>query len=174
VARLTLLRNGWVYDEGRNARVLTAAAVARGGYRDIKENDMRKAFLAAVLVLFFSVPALAKSKDDYPVSCDVLWTAVKGALSNPGNYSLLGISDSGQNAAFLVVGERPAHTDRVALTTKDTGCSLKLDFVQIGSDDSNERIFRKQVTKSLQKIQAAKPAAEAPAPAKPAAAPGQP
>jgi hypothetical protein len=134
---------------------------------------MGKTFLAALLLTLISVPAFAKSKDDYPVSCDVVWTAVKDTLSNPSDYSIVGISDSGQNAAFLVVGEWPPHTDRVALTTKDSGCSLKLAFIQIGSDNSNERGFRKHVAKSLAKIQAAKPAA-APAAAKPVAAPGQP
>jgi hypothetical protein len=130
---------------------------------------MGKTFLAALLLTLISVPAFAKSKDDYPVSCDVLWTAVKDTLSNQGDYTILGMSDTGQNAAFLVVGERPAHTDRVALTSKDSGCSLTLAFVQIGAENSNERGFRKHVAKSLAKIQAAKPAA-----AKPAAAPGQP
>jgi len=140
-------------------RCLMATAAAR--------DDVAK------LGLVVSVPAFAKSKDDYPVSCDALWAAVKDALSNSSDYSITGISDSGQTAAFLVVGERPPHTDRVAVISKDTGCSLNLSFVQIGSDNSNERGFRNHVRKSLAKIQAAKPAAP-PAPAKPAAAPGQP
>ncbi len=116
--------------------------------------------LIALLVLASSIPAFASSRDVYPVSCDVLWEAVKVTLSNAKDYSLLGMSDSGHSAAFLVVGELTQHTDRVAgLVAKDSGCSMKLAFVEIGPANDNEDGFRKRVKKSLAKIQPAKAAA---------------
>jgi len=123
--------------------------------------------LVAVFVLFFSVvPAFAKPHDVYPVSCDVLWSAVKDTLENPKDYSVLGMSDSQEKAAFAVVGELTPHTDTVTLTDEGSGCAMDLKIVQNGSDNSDERGFRKRLNKSLAKMQTEKPA-------KPAAAPGQ-
>jgi hypothetical protein len=128
-----------------------------------------KAVLAALMMLVVSVPAQARPRDVYPVSCDVLWTAIKVTLSNVDNYTTLAISDTAQNAAFLVVGEMTPHTDRVALLSNDIGCAMKLAFLQIGPDNANERGFRKRVMKALAKIEAEIPAA---ASAKGTAAPG--
>lgn len=139
----------------------------------IPRNVMKKPCLAVLLLLATSVPALAKPKDDYPVPCNILWTAVRNTLSNPSNYSILGISDSSQNAAFKIVGSLVPYTDRVALMTRDSGCSLKLAFIEVGSDNADLREFRKGVTKSLAKIEAAKPPM-APVPGVPVnTAPGQ-
>ncbi len=131
---------------------------------------MVRVVLAVFLMLVFSIPTYAKSTDVYPVSCDVLWGVVKGTLSNASNYSIVGISDTGQNAAFLVVGELTPHTDGVALAPKEGGCQMKTKFIEIGPDNGNERGFRKRVTKSLAKIKSAEPTVM---PAAPVTAPGQ-
>ncbi len=116
--------------------------------------------LITILLLASSIPTFASSRGVYPVSCDVLWDAIKVTLSNARDYSLLGISDSAQSAAFLVVGELTQHTDRVTgLVAKDSGCAMKLAFVEIGPADDSERGFRKRVKKSLARIETAKPAA---------------
>jgi hypothetical protein len=116
--------------------------------------------LIALSVLVSSVPTFASSRGVYPVSCNALWEAIKVTLSNTKDYSLLGISDSAHSAAFLVVGELTQHTDRVVeLIAKDSGCVMRLAFVEIGPADDNERGFRKRVKKSLAKMEAAKAAA---------------
>ena len=99
--------------------------------------------LAILLLLLPAVPALAKSDPDfYPLSCDVLWTAVKSTLNNPNDYGVIAIDDLAQRASFVVVGDLTVFKDVVALKSQNKGCSIKLSIIQIGSDNSNERGFR--------------------------------
>ena len=119
---------------------------------------MYKALLVVPFLLLASVPALAKPHDVFPVSCDVLWTAVKDTLGNPNDYRVLSMSDSAQKASFIVMGELKPFTDTIELISAEGGCAMKLKIVQIGSDDSDERIFRKHLGKDLAKLQAAQPA----------------
>lgn len=129
---------------------------------------MKTAF-SVLFVLLLAAPALAKPRDVYPVSCEDMWSAVNITLSDSGNYRVVAIDDLNKRASFIVVGYLTTFTDKVALTALDSGCQMKLMVTQIGSDNSDERGFRKRLVKSLAKVQAAKSAA----PAKPAAsAPG--
>jgi hypothetical protein len=114
--------------------------------------------LLAVLVFLLPVPALAKPHDVFPVSCDVMWTAVKDTLNNPNDYRILSISDEGMRASFLVLGSLKPFTDTIDLAPAEGGCAMKLKMVQIGSDNSDERVFRKQLGKDLAKLQSARPA----------------
>lgn len=112
---------------------------------------------------------MAKSKDTYPVSCDDLWAAVKDTLANPGNYGVLAMDDAAQTAMFNITGATRVRINSVDLAAKDGGCELKVTTKDSGFGNEDEGAFRKRVAKSLQKIQAARPAA----PGKPAgAAPG--
>jgi hypothetical protein len=122
--------------------------------------------LVTLLALSVAVPAHAKSNHDvYPMSCDMLWAAVKGALNNPNDYAILGVNDLSQKAWFIVVGDLKSYTDNVAVTPQGNGCAMKLAMYQIGSDNSDERGFRHRLKRSLAKVQAAiaaKPAAATP------------
>ena len=120
-------------------------------------TNMLKSFVPSFLILIVSVPALARSKDVYPVSCAELWVAVKDTLNNPSNYGIMSMSDSGQQAAFVVVGNLTQYTDKVALIAKDGGCAIKASIVEVGSDNGDLRQFTHRVEKSLAKVQAAKP-----------------
>ena len=97
------------------------------------------------MLLVLGVPAFAKPKDVYPVSCDDLWAAVKDSLENTNNYAIVSMNDVAQIASFTVIGNLTAYKDRVALTAQDGGCALKSTFLQIGSDDSDWRQFRHRV-----------------------------
>jgi len=46
----------------------------------IRKTVLRKLFIMPFLMLVVAAPALAKSRDVYPVSCDDLWAAVKHTL----------------------------------------------------------------------------------------------
>lgn len=127
---------------------------------------MYKTLVVVLFVLFSTIPAFAKSHDVYPVSCDVLWAAAKDVLQNPKDYSVVAMDEAGEKALFIVVGELTAYTDTVALTERDDGCAMNLRILQVGSDNADERGFRRRLGKSLAKAQAATPA-------KPRAAPGQ-
>lgn len=145
--------------------------------------------LAILLLLLPAVPALAKSDPDfYPLSCDVLWTAVKSTLNNPNDYGVIAIDDLTQRASFVVVGDLAVFKDVVALKSRNKGCSIKLTIIQIGSDNSNERGFRGRLRRTLAKMRKPAPplvvsgnsTASAPAPPAtvqapaPGASPGKP
>ncbi len=125
---------------------------------------MSKLIIAAFLLLLASVPAHAKSDKDaykakkgvYPVSCDDLWAAVKDTLGNRSNYGLSSVNDIERKASFVVVGDMTVYTDRVSLIEKDSGCAMKLNIVEIGSDNPDWRQFNKRLERSLTKMQAAK------------------
>lgn len=119
---------------------------------------MYKALGVVLFTLLSSIPALAKPHDVYPVSCDVLWTAIKGTLGNSNDYSVISINEATLKASFTVVGNLTAYTDTVALTLQDSGCAMKLVVLQVGPDNSDERGFRKRLDKSLAKLRNTAPA----------------
>ena len=118
---------------------------------------MLRFLTTSFLMLVVAVPALAKPRDVYPVSCVDLWAAVKDSLENPRDYGIISISDVQQKASFIVVGNLTAYTDRVALTAADGGCAMKATFLEVGSDNSDWRQFHHRLERSLAKLQAAKP-----------------
>lgn len=122
---------------------------------------MQKALTAFLFVFLFSTPTFAKSHDVFPVSCDVLWTAVKDTLGNQNDYSVIATDESGQKASFVVVGETTPYRDMIALTPQESACAMKLTVLQVGPDNSDERAFRKHLAKTLAKLQAATPPAKA-------------
>jgi hypothetical protein len=116
-----------------------------------------KFFIASFFVLVVTAPALAKSKDVYPVSCDDLWAAVKDSLQSPRDYAILSMNEAEQRASFTIIGNLVVFTQKVALTARDGGCAMKATFIQIGPDDSDWRQFHHRLERSLAKLQAAKP-----------------
>ena len=123
--------------------------------------------LLLALVLFGSaVPALAKPHDLYPVSCDVVWKAVKSTLSNHSDFAILGMSDASYTASFIVLGNLTTYTDRVTLDSHGESCTMKLNMYQVGPDFSDERVFRHQFKRWLAKLQASEPKKPEAAPSK--------
>ena len=124
-----------------------------------------KIFVSVLFMLLMAVPATAKPRDVFPVSCEDLWSAVNVTLSDQGNYRVASMDDLHMRASFIVVGNLTTYTDRVALTPFETGCQIKMAITQVGSDDSDTRGFRKRLAKSLVKVEAAKSAAPSQSPA---------
>jgi hypothetical protein len=118
---------------------------------------MRNFLITSFYLLVVAAPALANSKDVYPVSCGDLWAAVHDTLDNPHNYVILSMNDVERKASFTVVGNLTAYADSVALTAKDGGCAMKATFLEVGADDSDWRQFHHRLERSLAKFQAAKP-----------------
>jgi hypothetical protein len=133
---------------------------------------MLKTALAALLLLS-CLPAYAKSAEDYPVSCNVVWTAVKDTLySNPRDYGIQSINNVEWRASFIVLGNLTTFTDRVELRSTDDGCAMKSNIIQIGPDNSDWRRFHKRVARAIDKVQAstdptASPAAKPEQPKRP-------
>jgi hypothetical protein len=119
---------------------------------------MFRTLVFSLLVFSSALPAIAKPHDVYPVSCDVVWSAVKTVLQNPNDYHIAGLSDSMYKASFLVIGDLKPLMNNVVLTDMGPSCGMDVTMVQVGSDNSNERAFRKHLSKVMAKQQAAKPA----------------
>jgi len=83
-------------------------------------------------------------------------------MANPHNYGILSMNDLDHRASFIVIGNLNPYTDRVALTAKDAGCTIKTTILEVGADNSDWRQFHHRLAQALVKLQAAK--------AKPAAA----
>jgi len=118
---------------------------------------MSKFLIASFFLLVVTAPALAKSRDVYPVSCGDLWAAVHDTLDNPHNYVILSMNDVERRASFTVVGNLTAYTDKLALTATEGGCTMKATILQVGAADSDWRQFHHRLGRSLAKVQAAKP-----------------
>ena len=76
---------------------------------------MLKFFVTPYLMLVFSIQALAKTIDVYPVSCNDLWAAVGETLGNSANYGIISMDDVEQRASFVVVGSLTHYTQTVQL-----------------------------------------------------------
>ena len=113
---------------------------------------MLKRLFASSFLLLFSLPAMAKPHDLYPVSCEALWTAVKSALDSPNDYVLIFSDDQMHRASFSVIGELTTYKDTVSLMSSGDGCQMKLNVLQVGPDNSDERGFRKRLGKALARL----------------------
>jgi len=118
----------------------------------------------AVVVLFFSivaVPSFAKThKDDYSVSCAVLWAAVKDTLRNSGKYGIIGIDNTELTASFNIGGTLTGkRTNSVLLNAKgDAACEMQVQTAYSGLVNNDAGDFKKRVDESLAKQRAAPPA----------------
>jgi hypothetical protein len=132
----------------------------RGGFRyglAIRGTIMLKFLVSSFLMLVFTIPALAKPIDVYPVTCKDLWVAVKDTLENQSNYAVISEDEAGLRARFIVVGVLTQYTERVALIAKNGGCQANATILEVGSDNGDWRQFQHRLAKSLTKLQAAKP-----------------
>lgn len=124
----------------------------------------------AVLALMFLVLALAvfgeTYKDSYPIPCSDLWPAVKDALSNPDNYTVVK-SDEGKmtvtykvkhTAHVTITGAVLQRNNKVTLVPKGTSCEMQVVSNYSGFEHDDRGDFKKRVDESLAKPKAAKPA----------------
>jgi hypothetical protein len=128
-----------------------------------KEPPMKR---FAVVVLFLSVvavPSFAKThKDEYSVSCTVLWAAVKDALRNSGKYGIIGIDNTEMTASFNIGGTLTGkRVNSVLLNAKGDTCEMQVQTAYSGFTNNDAGDFKKRVDESLAKQHAAPPAPSA-------------
>jgi hypothetical protein len=122
---------------------------------------------SAVVFLFLSivaVPSFAKThKDEYSVSCTVLWAAVKDTLRNSGKYGIIGIDSTEMTASFNIGGTLTGkRINSVLLNSKgDAACEMQVQTAFSGLANNDAGDFKKRVDESLAK-QGAPPAQAAP------------
>jgi hypothetical protein len=120
-----------------------------------------KRYAALGLLLVMAVPvSFAKThKENYTVSCAVLWPAVKDALRNSGKYGILGIDNTEMTASFVIGGSLGGkRINSVVLNGKGDACELQVQTAYSGLVHNDEGDFKKRVDESLAKLQAPPPA----------------
>lgn len=122
-----------------------------------------KRFVVVALMLFsVATPiAFAKThKDDYSVSCSVLWPAVKDTLRNSGKYGIIGIDNTELTASFNIGGTLTGkRINSVVLNGKGDTCEMQVQTAFSGLANNDAGDFKKRVDASLARQQAA-PAGE--------------
>jgi len=137
---------------------------------------MRQLAVVVLMLLIVAVPAFAKThKDTYPVSCSVLWPAVKDALRNSGKYGILGIDSNEMTASFVIGGTLGGkRINSVVLNSKGDSCEMQTQTAYSGLIHNDAGDFKSRVDESLAKMKTSAPAATtaaAKADAKPEAKP---
>jgi hypothetical protein len=118
---------------------------------------MKRSVVMALFVVFFATSAMAKSHNGaYPMSCGNLWSAVTDTLGDPGHYEILASNSVDMKAYFVIVGALYPGTQTVYLKPRDNRCELNLHIGFTGIDE--EYAFRRRVSRSLAKLNAAKSA----------------
>ncbi len=121
-----------------------------------------------IFVIIGAVPvASAKThKDNYNVSCDVLWPAVKDAVRNSGKYGILGIDNNEMSISYVIGGTLGGkRINSVVLNRLSaSSCEMQTQTAYSGLIHNDAGDFKERVSDSLKKLQAAG-GQEKPAPA---------
>ena len=121
--------------------------------------------LVVALLLSFALPALGRTtKSTYSVPCNDLWPAVKEALSNPDDYTVVSSDDTKWTASYDVKhtvhtnisGALLQRTNKVTLVTQGIGCQMQVVSNYSGWEHNDRNDFVNRVNDVLAKQGAAK------------------
>lgn len=123
-----------------------------------------KRFAVVVLFLSIAIPSFAKThKDEYSVSCTVLWASVKDTLRNSGKYGIIGIDNTEMTASFNIGGTLTGkRVNSVLLNAKGDTCEMQVQTAYSGFTNNDAGDFKKRVDESLAKQQPAPTKPESP------------
>ncbi len=128
---------------------------------------MMRFVVVAFMLLTIVMPAFGGAhKDNYPVSCSQLWSAVKDTLGNAENYNIVASDDTKMTAMYdvhhavhtSIAGAALQRTNSVALTPQGSGCEMQVHSNYSGWNHDDAGDFNKRVAESLAKLNAPKPA----------------
>jgi hypothetical protein len=121
---------------------------------------MKRFAVVALLLFLVAMPSFSKThKETYPVSCSVLWPAVKDAIRNSGKYGILGIDNAEMTASFVIGGTLGGkRINSVVLNGKGDTCEMQIQTAYSGLAHNDAGDFKKRVDESLARQQAEQPA----------------
>ena len=121
---------------------------------------MKRLACVMLLSLLAAAPSFCKThKDEYSVSCTVLWSAVKDTLRNSGKYGILGIVNTEMTASFIIGGTLGGkRVNSVVLNGKGDACEMQVQTAYSGLTHDDAGDFKKRVDDSLAKLQSPQPA----------------
>jgi len=107
---------------------------------------------ASVLAGLGAVAFAKTHRDKFPVSCNVLWLAVKDAVRESGKYGILGIDDTEMTVSYNTGGTLGGkRTNSVVLNRRgDTTCEMQTQTAFSGLAHNDAGTFKKRVEKSLE------------------------
>jgi hypothetical protein len=133
------------------------------------QHARRHAMMRFVVVVLISltlvVPVFGKTyKSTYSDPCSEVWSAVKGTLSSPENYTAVKSDDNQMTASYevkhaahvTITGALLQRTNQVTLISKGTGCEMHVVSNYSGFEHDDQGDFKKCVDESLAKLKAAK------------------
>jgi hypothetical protein len=127
---------------------------------------MKKICLLLILiqaVVIFVPVAIAKThKDNYEMSCDVLWPAVKDAIRNSGKYGIVGIDNNEMSISYVVGGTLGGKriNSMVLNRLSEKSCEMQTQTAYSGLIHNDAGDFKKRVDESVAKLAAAPPKPE--------------
>src|SRR5713226_8256137 len=112
---------------------------------------MKRFAVVALLLFLVAMPSFSKThKETYPVSCSVLWPAVKDAIRNSGKYGILGIDNAEMTASFVIGGTLGGkRINSVVLNGKGDTCEMQVQTAFSGLAHNDAGDFKKRVDESL-------------------------
>lgn len=135
-----------------------------------------KRIVVSILLALTAIPALGSThKDNFNVSCNELWRAVKDTLRNSGKYGIIAIDDKELTASYNIGGNLTGkRVNSAVLNDKDNGagCELQVQTAFSGMVNNDYGDFKKRVDDSLTKLKGQPLTTDADK-ATPAAAPAQ-
>jgi hypothetical protein len=112
-----------------------------------------KRFGILILLLTLSAPAFATThKENYNVSCNELWRALKDTLRNSGKYGIISIADSEMTASYNIGGNLTGkRVNSAILNSKDDGkgCEMQIQTAYSGLGNNDAGDLKSRVDKSL-------------------------
>lgn len=119
---------------------------------------MKKA--CALLICLTSVvalapPASAKThKDNYSVSCDALWAAVKDTIRNSGKYGVISIDNQEMMASYNIGGTLGGKRINSVVLNRlgPNSCEMQTQTAASGLIHNDAGDFKKRVDESLSKL----------------------
>lgn len=125
-----------------------------------EEGYMKRFACVLLLSLLVATPSFCKThKEQYSVSCTVLWSAVRDTLRNSGKYGILGIDSTEMTASFIIGGTLGGkRVNSVVLNAKgDEACEMQIQTAYSGLAHDDAGDFKKRVDDSLAKLQTPQP-----------------
>jgi hypothetical protein len=121
--------------------------------------------LQAVILLLAPVAMAKTHKDNYPVSCDVLWKAVKDTIRNSGQYGIVGIDNTEMSISYVIGGTLGGKRINSVVLNKlpNNTCEMQTQTAYSGLIHNDAGDFKKRVDEALAK-QASTPAPDKTAP----------
>jgi hypothetical protein len=110
--------------------------------------------LAVALIAFAPVAEAKTHKDNYSVSCDVLWRAVKDTIRNSGKYGIIGIDNAELAASFNIGGSLAGKRINSVVLNRisEKACEMQTQTAFSGLVNNDAGDFKKRVDASLDKL----------------------